>query len=67
MLFRSFLLKRAWEALRPGGWIFIRQLNSNLDLPSMGRNLNWQDEAAEALHRRDRSFFYRKLHLAKKP
>ena len=63
----QFLLKRAWEALRPGGWIFIRQLNSNLDLPSMGRNLNWQDEAAEALHRRDRSFFYRKLHLAKKP
>jgi S-adenosylmethionine-diacylglycerol 3-amino-3-carboxypropyl transferase len=60
------LLDLTWQALRPGGCAFIRQLNSNLDIRSLGAGFEWQDEAAETLHNRDRSFFYRKLHLGRK-
>jgi len=60
------ILNLTWQALCPGGWTFIRQLNSNLDIPSLGAGFEWQNEAARMLHNRDRSFFYRKLHLGKK-
>jgi S-adenosylmethionine:diacylglycerol 3-amino-3-carboxypropyl transferase len=60
------LLDLTWQALRPGGWTLIRQLNSNLDIPSLGVDFEWRNEAAEMLHNRDRSFFYRKLHLGRK-
>jgi S-adenosylmethionine-diacylglycerol 3-amino-3-carboxypropyl transferase len=60
------LLELTWHALRPGGYTFIRQLNSNLDISSLGVGFEWRNEAAERLHNRDRSFFYRKLHLGRK-
>jgi S-adenosylmethionine-diacylglycerol 3-amino-3-carboxypropyl transferase len=60
------ILDLAWQALRPGGCAFIRQLNSNLDIPSLGSSFEWQNESANKLHKRDRSFFYRKLHLGRK-
>jgi S-adenosylmethionine-diacylglycerol 3-amino-3-carboxypropyl transferase len=60
------LLDLAWHALRPGGRTFIRQLNSNINIPSLGVDFEWLNEAAEAFHNRDRSFFYRKLHLGRK-
>jgi S-adenosylmethionine-diacylglycerol 3-amino-3-carboxypropyl transferase len=60
------LLELTSQALCPGGWTFIRQLNSNLDIPSLGADFEWRNEAAEMLHNRDRSFFYRKLHLGRK-
>jgi S-adenosylmethionine-diacylglycerol 3-amino-3-carboxypropyl transferase len=60
------ILNLAWLALRPGGLTLIRQLNSNLDIPSLGSSFQWQDESAQMLHNRDRSFFYRKLHLGKR-
>ena len=60
------VLERAWKALRPGGWVFIRQLNSNLDLPSLGGRFQWLETSADALLKQDRSFFYRRLHLATK-
>ena len=60
------LLELTWRALLPGGWAFIRQLNSNLDIPSLGADFEWRNEGAEMLHNRDRSFFYRKLHLGRK-
>jgi len=60
------ILDLTWQALRPGGCTFIRQLNSNLDIPSLGSNFEWQNESADMLHKRDRSFFYRKLHLGRK-
>jgi S-adenosylmethionine-diacylglycerol 3-amino-3-carboxypropyl transferase len=53
-------------ALRPGGWTLIRQLNSTLDIPSLGPGFSWQAEAAQALHARDRSYFYRALFLGRK-
>lgn len=59
-------LDRARDALRPGGWVFIRQLNSQLDIPAAGPGFDWQVEQAGALHARDRSYFYRALHLGRK-
>lgn len=53
----------AWQALRPGGCVFIRQLNSTLDIGALGEPFEWHGEDALALHARDRSFFYRTLHL----
>lgn len=59
-------LESAWSALRRGGLIFIRQLNSSLDVPASGTHFEWQEGPATQLHLRDRSFFYRKLHLGLK-
>lgn len=59
-------LELAWEALQPGGWVLIRQLNSVLDIPSLGHMFDWHTAEASDLHARDRSFFYRALHLGKK-
>ncbi|MCY4143583.1 MAG: DUF3419 family protein [Gammaproteobacteria bacterium] len=60
------LLQLTWERLVHGGYTLIRQLNSNLDIPSLADSFTWLTEDAEALHRIDRSFFYRKVHLARK-
>jgi S-adenosylmethionine-diacylglycerol 3-amino-3-carboxypropyl transferase len=60
-------LELAWQALRPGGWTLIRQLNSTLDIPSLGPMFHWLPHQANALLARDRSFFYRALHLGRKP
>ncbi|MDB6015631.1 MAG: hypothetical protein JWR19_120 [Pedosphaera sp.] len=54
------------HALRPGGWTFIRQLNSSLDIQALGEQFEWQQDYTNALHQRDRSFFYRGLHLGRK-
>jgi S-adenosylmethionine-diacylglycerol 3-amino-3-carboxypropyl transferase len=59
-------LNLAWNALRPGGWTLIRQLNSSLDIRTLGDRFEWQAKSADALHNRDRSFFYRALHLGRK-
>jgi S-adenosylmethionine-diacylglycerol 3-amino-3-carboxypropyl transferase len=60
-------LELASRALRPGGVVLIRQLNSSLDIPALGPMFEWDRERCEDLHRRDRSFFYRHLYLGKKP
>jgi len=60
------LLDRVWEALSPGGWTLIRQLNSDLDIQGLGKRFEWQVESSDALHTRDRSFFYRRLHVGRK-
>ena len=59
-------LARAWTALRIGGRILIRQLNSALDIPALGPQFDWDAAESTALHAADRSFFYRRLHLGKK-
>jgi S-adenosylmethionine-diacylglycerol 3-amino-3-carboxypropyl transferase len=56
-------LELAWQALRPGGRVFIRQLNSTLDIPALGPMFRWDHESGGELLQRDRSFFYRALHL----
>jgi S-adenosylmethionine-diacylglycerol 3-amino-3-carboxypropyl transferase len=60
-------LDLAWGALRPGGWVLIRQLNSTLDVPALGGRFVWHIDQGRALHARDRSYFYRALHLGRKP
>lgn len=57
-------LEVAAQALRPGGRVIIRQLNSTLDIPASGPMFAWED--TRELHARDRSFFYRALHLGQK-
>lgn len=59
-------LERAWQALRPGGIVVVRQLNSTLDVHGCGPEFQW-DPVADELHSRDRSFFYRALHVGTKP
>ncbi len=60
-------LDRAWSALRRGGRVLIRQLNSTLDIPALGPRFDWEAAEAGALNAADRSFFYRCLHLGWKP
>jgi S-adenosylmethionine-diacylglycerol 3-amino-3-carboxypropyl transferase len=59
-------LDLAWNALRPGGWTLIRQLNSILDIQTLGGRFEWQEKSSRTLHDHDRSFFYRSLHLGRK-
>jgi S-adenosylmethionine-diacylglycerol 3-amino-3-carboxypropyl transferase len=59
-------LELTGQALRPGGYTLIRQLNSTLDIQSLGPMFEWLTPQANALHARDRSFFYRALHLGRK-
>ena len=54
------------RALRPGGRVLIRQLNSTLDIPASGPMFEWHAATAAELHATDRSFFYRALHLGRK-
>ncbi len=61
------LLASTWDHLAPGGHTLIRQLNSNLDIPSMNDRFEWLDQDSHDLLLRDRSFFYRKIHLGRKP
>jgi S-adenosylmethionine-diacylglycerol 3-amino-3-carboxypropyl transferase len=62
----GLLLERTADALRPGGLVLIRQLNSTLAIPPLGPAFDWQAADANRLHARDRSFFYRALHLGRK-
>ena len=59
-------LELAAAALKQGGYVFIRQLNSTLDIPTLGPAFDWQRDLARELHSADRSFFYRDLHLGRK-
>lgn len=58
-------LDLAWKALRPGGQVLIRQLNSSLDIPALGRRFSWEPDA-EAWQETDRSLIYRAIHLGRK-
>ena len=58
-------LDRAGRALRPGGQVVIRQLNSSLDVPASGPMFAWDEATARERHAGDRSFFYRALHLGR--
>jgi S-adenosylmethionine-diacylglycerol 3-amino-3-carboxypropyl transferase len=60
------VLRLAHRALKPSGIVTIRQLNSTLDVPALGAELRWLSEEADELHRHDRSFFYRRLHLGRR-
>ena len=61
------LLANTWNHLAPGGYTLIRQLNSNLEIPALNDQFEWLTEDANEMLARDRSFFYRNLHLARRP
>jgi len=61
---RTLDLARA--ALRPGGYVVIRQLNSTLDIPVLCPGLTWLKRESAALLKQDRSFFYRALHIGRR-
>lgn len=58
-------LQLAAAALRPGGRVVIRQLNSTLDIPALGQSFEWEEDGA-TINAHDRSFFYRALHLGRR-
>ena len=59
-------LDLARQALRPGGWTLVRQLNSTLDIERLGDGFEWHAARARRLHEADRSFFYRGLYLGRR-
>ena len=59
-------LEAAWHALRPGGSLLIRQLNSALRIRDLDSPFEWHTSKASKLHATDRSFFYRQLHWGTK-
>jgi S-adenosylmethionine-diacylglycerol 3-amino-3-carboxypropyl transferase len=62
-------LQAAWECARSGAWIVVRQLNSTLDIRALGARIGWKWDIplSNALLAADRSFFYRELHVGRKP
>ena len=59
-------LDLASRALRKDGVMILRQLNSRLDITALGSRFTWEREMAARLHRQDRSFFYRAIHIGRK-
>lgn len=53
------------RALRPGGMVLLRQLNSTLDPTSLECGIAWDREWGQAMEQRDRSFFYPSIHVGR--
>lgn len=60
------VLRAARRALSPGGWVVVRQLNSPLDIPSLGEGLSWLAGPSRSLQASDRSFLYRRLWVGRR-
>jgi S-adenosylmethionine-diacylglycerol 3-amino-3-carboxypropyl transferase len=59
------ILSMAKQALHAAGHVIVRQLNSTLDIPALGADFHWNREEGVRLLQKDRSFFYRSLHLGR--
>ena len=62
----SFLLRQAFRVLKRGGKVIIRQLNSSLNIKSLGEGFIWNDELSLSLTEKDKSFFYREILVGEK-
>lgn len=60
-------LALAFKALELGGYVLIRQLNSNLEIRQLAPSFVWHEKESLRLHQQDRSYFYRAIHLGQKP
>ena len=60
-------LALAYRALKPGGIVVIRQLNSNVDIPTLGKQFVWDFKNSHEFLMNDRSFFYRNFFIGIKP
>ena len=58
-------LAQASRALKSGGLIVIRRLNSSLDIQALSEDFRWLPQSKQ-LHAGDRSFFYKSLHVGEK-
>ncbi len=56
-------LAAATRALRPGGRLIVRQLNSTLDIPALAADIAWDGARGRAFAAADRSFFYPHIHV----
>ncbi len=54
-------LAAACAALRRGGYVIVRQLNSSLDILALDTGLIWDSALGSHFLNRDRSFFYRNI------
>ena len=62
----SELLAEVNRCLSPQGKVFIRQLNSSLNIRDCAPFLNWHIKASEFFLQQDQSFFYRQIHFGSK-
>ncbi len=60
------VLVSAHRALKPGGRVLIRQLNSSLDIPGLPSGFQWDAASGAAMEASDRSFFYPTIHLGQR-
>lgn len=58
-------LQSARRALKPGGSVLLRQLNSTLDPTTLDAGIAWNREWGNRMEQRDRSFFYPALHIGR--
>jgi len=59
-------LRSVHHALKPGGYVLLRQLNSTLDPAALECGIAWDAEWGRQMERRDRSFFYPGVHVGRK-
>jgi uncharacterized protein DUF3419 len=59
-------LSQAARALRIGGVLVVRQLNSTLSIRELADSLEWDESLSTKLLAQDRSFFYRDVHVARR-
>jgi S-adenosylmethionine-diacylglycerol 3-amino-3-carboxypropyl transferase len=60
-------LALSYRALKPGGIVIIRQLNSNIIIEDMNKEFVWDLKASREFLNSDRSFFYRNFLIGIKP
>jgi S-adenosylmethionine-diacylglycerol 3-amino-3-carboxypropyl transferase len=61
----SATLRSAHRAMKPGGRVLLRQLNSTLDGERLDSGLVWDTDWGRRLELADRSFFYPALHVGR--
>jgi len=64
---RSALLAAASRALKPGGFVLIRRLNSDFDTTALQCGIEWLETRAGRMAASDRSAIYSGLHLGRAP
>ena len=60
-------LASASRALKSGGEVILRQLNSTLEIPSISSDFRWDFELGNRLEAIDRSFFYPGIFVGVRP
>lgn len=59
-------LTQSYHALNKNGVVIVRQLNSNVDIPSLAPNFFWEVKNGLVLSKEDNSFLYRNIYIGRK-